>query len=101
MNYNVVIVLFTWDPKKNSINVIKHRISFEFAATVFSDPLHLSVIDKKSSDEERWITIGRSMNLSTIIVVHTYMTHGKQEFIRIISARVATRREKRQYEEGI
>lgn len=95
-------MLFEWDPEKAENNVKKHGVSFEIAQTVFDDPFHLSLLDAKHHDEERWVTIGRSVHDKTLVVVHTYCTieHG-QEFIRIISARKATRQEMRQYEERI
>jgi hypothetical protein len=72
------------------------------AQTVFEDPFHLSLIENKKRNEERWVTIGRSAEQSTLLVVHTYQIRGKDtEIIRIISARRATRKETIQYEEGI
>jgi hypothetical protein len=50
--------------------------------------------------EERWITVGQVESLGLLVVVHTYREHHGREFIRIISARMATRRERRKYEEG-
>ncbi|HBF13846.1 MAG TPA: hypothetical protein DDW49_10770 [Deltaproteobacteria bacterium] len=95
-------MLFSWDAKKAESNIKKHHVSFEMAQTVFDDPLHLSVLDKKSGDQERWITMGHTPHGKTLIVVHTYIeiTNG-EELIRIISARLATRREIEQYEKGI
>ena len=62
----------------------------------------LSILDSKSRGEERWITIGRSGDSSTFVVVHAYIDlAGDLEVIRIISARVATKEERIQYEEGI
>ena len=93
---------FDWDPKKAKANIKKHGVSFELAVTVFSDPHHLSVIESSTGPEERWVTIGHSPAKSTLIVIHTYLIiRGKEELIRIISARKATRKEKKQYEEGI
>ncbi len=95
-------MLFEWDHLKSERNIKKHGISFELAQTVFEDPLHLASLDSKKQNEERWITIGRSADDNTLIVVHTYCIELKGvEHIRIISARQATRKEKKQYEEGI
>ncbi|MEK7790462.1 MAG: BrnT family toxin [Deltaproteobacteria bacterium] len=94
-------MLFEWDPDKNAKNIKKHKISFEVAATVFDDPLHLSVLDHKKHLEERWITIGYAVTEETVVVVHTYKELRGLEIIRIISARHSTRREKTQYEERI
>ncbi len=94
---------FQWDPHKAEKNVRKHGISFELAVTVFDDPLHVSIVDPESSiKEERWVTIGCSMDRRVTLVVHTYrVLEGNEEVIRIISARRATRKEKKDYEEGI
>lgn len=95
-------MLFLWDPLKAEDNVRKHGVSFEMAQTVFDDPFHLSVLDKKLHDEERWMTMGRTPHGKMLVVVHTYtITEGENETIRIISARKATKKEVRQYEEGI
>ncbi len=94
-------MIFAWDPDKNASNIRKHKISFEVAVSVFDDPLHLSLLDRKDHDEARWITIGQAITQSTIVVVHTFITKEWHESIRIISARYATRKEKKQYEKGI
>lgn len=95
-------MLFLWDPAKAGANIKKHGVSFELAQTVFEDPLHLSILDRKNNVEERWITIGKSADDKTLVVVHLYRTdEDDQEMIRIISARKATKREVKQYEEGI
>lgn len=101
MNYNVVTMLFIWDPLKAEANLKKHGVSFDLAVSVFNDPFHLSVTDGKSSGEERWVTIGLSADASTLIVIHLFKDTDSTEVIRIISARKATRKEKKQYEEGI
>ena len=92
---------FEWDPAKAKSNLKKHGVSFELAVTIFFDPFHLSIEDTTAS-EERWVTIGMASNSSTLIVVHTYkIFKDKEEHIRIISAREATKRERHQYEERI
>ncbi len=94
---------FTWDEAKNQSNQRKHGISFEIAARVFSDPLHLSIQDRLESGEERWQTLGLIDGTSMIVVAHTYtsvgLPHEPGDEIRIISARLATRKERRMYEE--
>ena len=91
-------MFFEWDPEKARSNLEKHGVSFEVAATVFGDPLSLTVADPDHSDEEdRFVTIGQTARSETIVVVHT----DRGEGVRIISARQATTRERRQYEEGI
>ena len=94
-------MLFEWDHKKNISNIKKHHISFELAASIFDDPLHLSVPDEKGHTEERWITLGQSVTGELLVVIHTYKETLEHEVIRIISARKATKKEKKQYEEGI
>jgi uncharacterized protein len=101
-NYNITTMLFEWDSEKARTNLRKHGVAFELATTIFSDPLHLSIPDKKTRDEERWVSVGRSADFSTLVVVHTYIERRSDlEIIRIISARKATRKERTQYEEGI
>ncbi|RMF86008.1 MAG: BrnT family toxin [Nitrospinota bacterium] len=88
---------FAWDEKKAAENWRKHRVSFEEAATVFGDPLSLTIPDPLHSvGEERFVIIGRSYRHRTLVVVHIE----RGDTIRIISARLATRRERRTYEEG-
>lgn len=94
-------MLFEWDANKARTNREKHGVSFELAATIFSDPLHLS-IPEHTKGEGRWVTIGCAADLSTLVVVHTYIEHTDNgEVIRIISARTATKKERKQYEERI
>ncbi len=86
---------FTWDPKKAIANLRKHCITFEEAATVFSDPLALIVTD--DSHRDRAILIGESIGLRILLVV--FLEIDGQD-IRIISARRATGHERKRYEEG-
>jgi hypothetical protein len=91
-------VTYEWDPAKAAANARKHRVSFEEAASVFLDPEALTFLDPDhSEDEERAITIGRSAEQQVLFVAHTE----REDRTRIISARRATQREQRQYEEGI
>ena len=88
---------FEWDMKKASKNLRKHGISFEEGATVFGDPLSITVHDPLHSEEEdRFVLIGQSIKLHTLVVVHSER-NGK---IRIISARVANQLERKTYEEN-
>ncbi|HYT90316.1 MAG TPA: BrnT family toxin [Gemmataceae bacterium] len=88
---------FEWDEKKARTNLKKHGVSFEEAATVFGDPLSLTIGDPVHSEEEdRFVTLGESDRGRLLVVVST----DRGEKIRIISARVATRRERTDYEEG-
>jgi hypothetical protein len=88
---------FEWDPNKAARNVEKHHVSFDEAATVFDDPVFITVIDEEhSADEERYITIGRSQRGRLLLVAHT----DHEGRIRVISARKATRRERKFYAEA-
>ena len=63
---------FEWDPHKAVANRRKHGIGFEQAATVFRDPLAVSIYDEDHSEnEERWITLGQAENGSLLVLVHT------------------------------
>jgi uncharacterized DUF497 family protein len=90
----------TWDPNKAQSNLIKHGVSFDQAASVLLDALALTVFDVQHSDfEERWFTLGTSGQGQLLAVSHTYATTGPASATaRIISARAATRAERRQYE---
>ncbi len=86
-----------WDPAKAERNVGKHDVSFEEAATVFEDPLLITVVDvEHSTDEDRFITIGLSHQGRLLVVAHAEPM-GR---IRIISARQVTRREEQFYAES-
>jgi uncharacterized DUF497 family protein len=89
---------FEWDLAKAKSNLSKHGVSFEEAATIFGDPLSLTIADPGHSEEEnRFVTIGVSSKLRTIVVVHT----DRGDAVRIISTRLASTRERKDYEEGI
>jgi uncharacterized DUF497 family protein len=91
-------VIYEWDAGKAAANLKKHRVSFEDATSVFLDPLAVTFPDPDHSlEEHREITIGHTMREELVFVSHC--ERGKR--IRIISARLATRLERRQYEEGI
>ena len=88
---------FEWDPIKAKKNLNKHKISFEEASSIFYDPLAVTGTDPDHSfNEERMITFGISSSGHLLVVAHTY----RSETIRIISARIATRNERKIYEEG-
>jgi uncharacterized DUF497 family protein len=88
---------FEWDDAKAEANVKKHGVSFAEAATVFGDPLAITFFDPDHSDEEdRFLTIGLSVDNRVLILSHT----DRGEKIRIISAREATRSERKGYEDG-
>ena len=85
-----------WDPAKARANLHKHRVRFADAATALEDARAISVRDE-GADEERWITVGMDSLGRILVVVYAW----RDERVRIISARPATRGEVRQYEEGI
>lgn len=90
---------FSWDPAKAAGNVRKHGVSFEEAVTAFGDPLSLTMRDPEHSEsEDRFVLLGLSANTRLLVVVHA--ERGDDD-IRIISARLASRRERTQYEEGV
>jgi len=91
-----------WDPVKAEVNIKKHGVRFAEAAPVLLDPLALTVFDADhSQDEERWFTLGLPSSGRLLAVAHTYRNTGADRAsVRIISAREATRTERRQYEEN-
>ena len=89
---------FDWDLEKERLNRRKHKVAFAEACEVFTDRSMLTLFDHEhSDDEDRWITMGRSDDGKILVVVHTYKKIAGKEFVRIISARTATRREAGQY----
>jgi uncharacterized DUF497 family protein len=88
---------FEWNLKKAAINLRKYNISFQEAATVFDDSLSVTFPDPDHSiGENRYVIIGMSRSGQLLVVSHT----DRENRTRIISARRATRQEKRLYEEG-
>ena len=89
-------LIFIWDPAKAASNLAKHNVSFEEAATVFGDPLSSTIPDPDHSlGEARYVILGQSHQSRLLVVSHTESTDN----IRIISARLATRRERQGYEQ--
>ena len=87
---------FEWDPKKATLNLRKHGVSFEDAQSVFSDENGLLINDPDHSEEEdRFVLLGLSHSLRLLVVVHCYRSEGK--VIRIISARKADAQERSIY----
>jgi uncharacterized DUF497 family protein len=88
---------FEWDAGKSVLNREKHGVSFEEAATAFGDPLSSTILDPDSSDDEtRFILMGQAVSGRLLVVVHT----DRGESVRLISARLATRGERRAYEQN-
>jgi len=89
------MLIFEWDPQKAKSNLEKHGVSFEEASTAFQGTLSLTIDDPLHSiDEERLILIGMSQKNRVLVVVHTERGNN----IRIISARKATKKERKRYE---
>jgi uncharacterized DUF497 family protein len=92
---------FEWDDKKNRENLAKHGIDFGTAELVFADPFALTQRDVWHDDEEeRYITLGAIGVGAVVFVVHTSFDRNGEDVIRLISARSATGREKKAYEEA-
>jgi uncharacterized DUF497 family protein len=88
---------FEWDDAKAESNERKHGVSFTEAMTVFADPLSITGYDPRhADDEDRFLSMGTSVDGRLLVVSHT----DRGETVRIISARVATRRERKDYEDG-
>jgi len=90
---------FEWDVNKEQINIKKHKVTFEQASYVFSDPFSLSMYDPDHSEnEDRYILIGKSQNEVILTVVHTFRDSNGFEIVRVISARKATKKESKTYQ---
>jgi len=86
---------FEWDDEKAGSNLKKHGVNFEEGATIFNDPRIATILDPDhSKGEERYISIGISVQGRLLVVVHTE----REERIRLISCRKATRGERKMYE---
>lgn len=93
-------MIIEWDETKNRINQKNHGLDFELAQQVFDDPLQISKQDRHTNGEERWQTLGNIGGLSILLVAHTINDDEGNEVIRIISARKATKHEKKHYEQA-
>jgi hypothetical protein len=88
---------FEWDPVKAQRNFAQHAISFENASTAFGDPLSVTIDDPDHSfGEHRFVLVGQMYDGRLVVVAHT----DRDETVRLISARLATRQERKQYETG-
>lgn len=84
--------------QKEHINIHQHGITFEQASFVFADPFALNKYDGEHSEhEDRWILLGKTFSDAILVVVHTFREDGETEYVRIISARRATKKEQRVY----
>lgn len=86
---------FEWDIEKADANLSKHGISFDEASTAFADPLSLTILDPEHSEEEyRYLLLGTESSGRLLVISHTY----REQRIRIINARIANKRELKDYE---
>ncbi|MEL6088687.1 BrnT family toxin [Bartonella schoenbuchensis] len=93
-------IRFEWDKIKAESNLRKHRISFEVAVRVFADPFAMTRQDRIENGEYRWQTLGLVNGFLLLLVAHTiYDDKDGREVIRIISARRASLKERKRYEE--
>ncbi|NET38740.1 MAG: BrnT family toxin [Cyanothece sp. SIO1E1] len=88
-------MVYQWNRDKATTNLRKHGVDFADAVSIFSDDLAITIPDERF-DEERFVTIGLDAFGRVLVVVYTL----RGDEIRVISARKATRQERRQYEEG-
>jgi len=88
---------FEWDPEKARRNLAKHGVSFDEASSAFADPLSLTIDDPDHSQgEHRLLLLGEMYSGKLVVVAHL----ADDETVRIVSARLAERHERRTYEEG-
>ena len=91
------MISFEWDSGKADENTKKHGVSFEEASTAFADPFARVIFDPDHSEtEDRFVLMGMSTSNRMLIVCHCYRE--EDEVVRIISARKADRRERKEYE---
>ena len=87
---------YEWDPEKAKANLLKHYLRFADAVIALEDERALTIRDVYAEQEERWVTLGMGALGRVLLVVYTW----RGANIRVISARLATRRERRQYEKS-
>jgi uncharacterized protein len=91
------VITFEWDAEKAASNEEKHGLTFEEVSTAFGDPLSITIDDPDhSADEARFLLLGMTHTGRLVVVVHTDC----DDAIRLISARLATPRERRSYEQA-
>ena len=89
------MIEFEWDNRKAAENLRKHGVSFDEARTAFADPLSLTIPDPEHSEGEyRYLLLGTTTSERLVVVSHTR----REQRIRIINARIANRRERKDYE---
>jgi uncharacterized DUF497 family protein len=88
---------FEWDDQKNEENIRKHGIDFADVSEIFNSPMLIDLDDRVDYDEERWIGIGLLRTLVAVVI----FTERANDTVRIISARKATRYERKRYEQAL
>jgi hypothetical protein len=92
---------FEWDEAKNEANKRKHGVDFETAQLIFDDERCITFVERVVDGEERWHAIGAVETIIILVVVHTYRQEEAEEVIRIVSARPASRHERKLYVQAI
>jgi len=92
-----MVLKFEWDENKNAVNICKHKIDFEDIPEVFQQPMLIDYDGRQDYGEERWLGIGSLGNVAVAVA----FTERGENIIRIISARKATKEERRRYDERI
>jgi uncharacterized DUF497 family protein len=95
------MILCEWDDAKDETNKSKHGIGFATAQLIFDDPYCISFVANVVEGEERWNALGSVEGVIVLVVVHTYREQPPVEIIRIISARRATKHERKLYEQAV
>jgi uncharacterized DUF497 family protein len=94
------MIFFEWNEGKAESNWRKHGVTFALAAQVFDDPYAIAERDRIENGEERWQTIGMVEGVVVLLVGHTVHEDGQDEIIRMITARKATTKERKRYDEN-
>lgn len=98
---NVLKREFEWDENKNKLNKLNHKVTFQQASQIFSDPFCIKRIDDRFDyGEERWQAIGSFQGVVVLLVAYTHRDDNDVEIIRLISARKANKTEREEYEFG-
>jgi uncharacterized DUF497 family protein len=92
--------IFEWDSEKARTNLAKHGIAFDVAVQVFDDPDEISEMERVVDGEQRWRTVGRIGFTTVLFVGHTWVDEDGQIYVRVITARKATKHEIKGYEAG-
>jgi uncharacterized DUF497 family protein len=98
MNDTTPCSIFEWDEAKAQRNRTKHGVSFPLARRVFEDPDAVMLQDRVEDGEERWQAIGRAGPHTVLVVANVVRSRGREEVIRILSARHALKYERQRYE---